>query len=628
MVSNRFFFVLLIVLCGNLYFVTSALSITQEPPITTISRKVTLSGTIDSGVTIAPGGRIEIPEGETLRIMGPVTIKGIGFRLNTNSKLVVEGDVLIEDGSIYTALGSESAQTHIEINGKLILDAPGTSDCVEGVIIVKEDVIIRGGKIRTSGKSIFQSNLLGYRKGYSSIEVNGELEIGGNVEGEDKENEADSFFPFDINGNYEGDEAKVVIKGDAKLAYGTSYEPTYEFKGNVTFFPDSYFDFAKVVLSGNKKQCVKSSNSDSGSVELPNLIVKNSSVEGVVFDAEGVHLVGMSQETEAPIFFHKFNGYRFNQLSDLKLTGDITCNEFRPNGFSLYLDGSLTQSCEYDSGISVNNGALAEINGNLFAHSIGVGPNSKLLVHGDLKVEKSIFAYETIEVKGSLLASQCSIRGTDNSRILVGKDIRGGDCKYYGYSQQANFVLSGDVPQEISLDPNSDNLKIINNNTSAEGVVFNSENLILNSFIHNCRPYIQKKNFILSDKADSDDDSHKDNLDAYPEDPTRWEPEGICLAVTRDFDKDGMDDGDELKYFGNASQAPTDDYDQDGLSNAWELEHDFDPIDPSDATFDFDGDGFTNLQEFLAGTDPKDPASVPTSSAAFNPAVINLLLLN
>ena len=51
------------------------------------------------------------------------------------------------------------------------------------------------------------------------------------------------------------------------------------------------------------------------------------------------------------------------------------------------------------------------------------------------------------------------------------------------------------------------------------------------------------------------------------------------------------------------------DSDEDGLNDAFELAHQLDPNDPSDANTDTDQDGLTNLEEFLAGTLPNDPTS-------------------
>ena len=48
------------------------------------------------------------------------------------------------------------------------------------------------------------------------------------------------------------------------------------------------------------------------------------------------------------------------------------------------------------------------------------------------------------------------------------------------------------------------------------------------------------------------------------------------------------------------------DADGDGIPDWWELWHNLNPNDPSDAVLDSDNDGVINLYEYLAGTDPRD----------------------
>jgi len=58
------------------------------------------------------------------------------------------------------------------------------------------------------------------------------------------------------------------------------------------------------------------------------------------------------------------------------------------------------------------------------------------------------------------------------------------------------------------------------------------------------------------------------------------------LHVSRDSDRDGMDDGTEIMYFRNLDQVQWEDYDGDGITNYEELKQYSDPTDPDDPNGD------------------------------------------
>ena len=88
------------------------------------------------------------------------------------------------------------------------------------------------------------------------------------------------------------------------------------------------------------------------------------------------------------------------------------------------------------------------------------------------------------------------------------------------------------------------------------------------------------------------------------------------------------------------------DYDRDRLPNAWELQHQLNPLDPTDAMGDDDGDTLSNSDEYAlgtnprssdtdadgvsdnaeidAGTDPLDPASVPNPNPVLNVGSVSM----
>jgi PKD repeat protein len=67
----------------------------------------------------------------------------------------------------------------------------------------------------------------------------------------------------------------------------------------------------------------------------------------------------------------------------------------------------------------------------------------------------------------------------------------------------------------------------------------------------------------------------------------------ISIVVYRDTDGDLIAD-----YL-------DEDDDGDGIPDEWEILHELDPLDASDATLDSDGDGISNLEEYQTDSDPK-----------------------
>ncbi len=68
-------------------------------------------------------------------------------------------------------------------------------------------------------------------------------------------------------------------------------------------------------------------------------------------------------------------------------------------------------------------------------------------------------------------------------------------------------------------------------------------------------------------------------------------------------------DINQLQTFVDSIRFRPTDEDNDGMPISWELEHGFDPNDPSDASADPDLDGLTNLEEYQAGTLPRNADS-------------------
>jgi hypothetical protein len=120
--------------------------------------------------------------------------------------------------------------------------------------------------------------------------------------------------------------------------------------------------------------------------------------------------------------------------------------------------------------------------------------------------------------------------------------------------------------------------------------------------------------------ADSDSDGFLDGADATPADPANGRadangdglPDGLGSLLAAPGQRDS--DGDTLSDLAESIIARTDplaaDTDGDSLPDAWEVNGQLDPNDPSGSNGpagDPDGDGKTNAEELALGTDPTIP---------------------
>ncbi|MCA1812298.1 MAG: hypothetical protein LC623_09865 [Halobacteriales archaeon] len=85
-----------------------------------------------------------------------------------------------------------------------------------------------------------------------------------------------------------------------------------------------------------------------------------------------------------------------------------------------------------------------------------------------------------------------------------------------------------------------------------------------------------------------------------------------------DTEGDGIHDKDEVAWnldtdHDGLVNANDPDSDNDGMPDAWEVAHNFNMVDPTDAALDRDGDGLTNLGEYQHATNPDDMDSEGSS---------------
>jgi len=572
-------------------------------------------------------------------IFGHVTVKG-GACISApkDIDLVIHGNLLLEDGSLSSSEGT----------GKL---------AVLGDFLAGKGFMQRGHSVSIGGDFIHE---------YGQLNINAPFEVKGDFRAQKKTN--DQWTEADVRLRLTDDTAHLLVHGDMHIQgkTGTRDEPyrfdkgTIELKGNLYTYgtigwqytsylwTPKYNNSRHFILSGDTPQTVTLVYS----LNLNHIELKNTSEEGIAFSDKWISTNFIEFNNTATTGL-RLRGARNSDDSfltkDDTVRGNIEFDYLLLDGHDFHVKGNFTvKKCFAKS-------SKLTVDGNCI-HSVAINDygsfrvDSTVEVKGDFRAQYfedghwdySAGWFEMNEETGHLLiwgdvytdARKPSILGQQQGIIelkgnLYTFDQTNGHIDYFSTDHSTatrTLLLSGTSQQTLNL---KNTLKIKNlklKNSSSDGVLImgNGPLDVYGLFSHNCTPInmLASATFI-----DSDNDGHKDNEDAFPNDNTKWEAEGVCLAVDPDSDDDGLLDADEIKYFTNLAQTPDGDFDNDGMSNKRELDHNLNPK-VNDAGLDPDNDGFSNQQELDGGFDPNDATSHPpitTNSVNLTP-IIQLLL--
>ncbi|MGN0448747.1 MAG: dockerin type I domain-containing protein [Ruminococcus sp.] len=419
-----------------------------------------------------------------------------------------------------TASGFFTNGGNFSVDGDMNVDSP---DIANSTGTVKGNFTAYAVKLENS-----LMNVGGNLTAYSGISFNeGYLEVSGNCD----------FYGYDYC-TMKNEKDYLLVHGDFRIgAYGRFSAGTIEVKGDFTQSNgyDKYYSSGahKTILSSESTQTVSFENVSDSYIE--NLILSNTDINF----ATPIPNLTLNQDTDLQNT-ETLNVCRTLDLNgyDLKVYGDLTASGFFTNGGNFSVDGdmnvdspdianstgtvkgnftayavklenslinvggNLETHYSYYGGFDFENSRL-EVNGNCSIYECCMNnENDYLLVNGNFTITRGYFNAGTIEVKGDFIQSDSSYKycSTElHKTILSGESVQTVSFANYSYSELATLILQ---------------------NSSEEGVIFDSPVKVTILFNHNQNNFTLYDNGTNSSFADYDGDGITDNVDPYPIDST------------------------------------------------------------------------------------------------------------
>ena len=300
-----------------------------------------------------------------------------------------------------------------------------------------------------------------------------------------------------------------------------------ELKGDLKYFMIPESSNCTVIFSGDKKQTISGHGNHEEYNQFSNLIVLNTSIEGVVLDYD----IRITGEYRSPIKKINQNGHY------VRITSPSA--EF----FSENYYGDIIINCVYTmkNPVAIDGNVIVEGDSNK-KNSLTILENTEICVSGSVSTKYggtyAAGQYGYINIYGKLIVGKnfntllCSLvkMEGDNAYLLVHGDIdlysgstsrsecnilngiveSKGNIKNFVLpnSSKNTLILSGDKLQTMTQSTNKFNIVEIRND-SEEGVKFSGT--VYTLFNHNQKVYSASGTF-----PDYDGDGLKDNVDPYP----------------------------------------------------------------------------------------------------------------